>query len=148
MTKSALLLRLAVWAWIPFLLAEFTATHWPEPPGAVPKGQIPWDKVMHFSAFVIAGALAALALRTSGIKSRGVWFGVALALAIYSLFDEATQPIFGRDSEWLDWAADLLGMALGMTVVACLPWSSRAAAPETTAAGRADARRGVEIPLP
>lgn len=129
----------AAWAWLPYLALEFAATHWPEPQGPKPPGALPWDKVWHFLAFVAAGALAALALRVR--RSRG-WrpvLSVAIALAAYSFLDEATQPLFRRDSEWLDWAADLSGIAVGMTLVGLLPRRSQRDTMPATDADRAGA---------
>ncbi len=107
----------------------FLATHWPNPfpPGGTPKYP---DKLVHFTAYAGLALLGVLALarapagtrrRVSGWRSMGV-----LALVVgYGLFDEITQPVTGRDFEWLDWAADCAGATTG-TILSIL-WHSRRA---------------------
>ena len=112
--------RLAYRAWVPYLAAEFLATHWPGAKLPLPVPKLPWDKLLHFAAFVVLGATIGLSLaarRRAGIVTMlCAW----LAIGLYGLFDELTQPLVGRDREWLDWGADLLGAICGLLLVSAL----------------------------
>lgn len=99
------------------------ATHWrnPWPPGGTPSYP---DKLVHFTAF---GLLAGLAVYVLGNRHTGrglarraaaIWAVVAL----YGLLDEFTQPLTGRDFEWLDWAADISGAACGALLATLWRW--------------------------
>lgn len=100
-----------------YWLALCLATHWrnPWPPGGTPSYP---DKLVHFTAY---GVLAGLAVYALGkwLASRGrtlsAWHAAAILATIvaYGLLDEFTQPLTGRDFEWLDWAADTGGAACG-----------------------------------
>lgn len=104
----------------------FLATHWPNPypPGGTPDYP---DKLVHFTAYAVLAFLGVFALawvpgengdRVSGWRSLGL---LAVVIA-YGLFDEVTQPITGRDFEWLDWAADCAGSSCG--ALASVVWNS------------------------
>jgi len=103
-----------------------SATHYPRPQdllGANP----PSDKVLHFLAYTILGALTAAAA-----AARGGWNGpriglLALGLALFAAGDEVTQPLFSRAVEFTDWLADLAGLVIGVGVVVL--WTSRPTAP-------------------
>jgi VanZ family protein len=87
-----------------YWLACFLITHVPLP---LPEGEPLYphlDKVVHFGMYgVLAGLLA---LRLPAAK-------VAALVALYAAFDETTQPLVGRDFDWLDLAADGMGALLG-----------------------------------
>ncbi|HET6879798.1 MAG TPA: VanZ family protein [Pirellulales bacterium] len=100
-----------------FWLLLVALTHFPNP---YPHRSEPqhFDKVVHFSLYA---ALAVLALRSLTLAAR--WAspiarctGIFAAVVAFGLFDEATQPITGRDFDWFDWLADGLGALAG---VAC-----------------------------
>jgi VanZ family protein len=55
-----------------------------------------------------------LALIATGAPPRRRVVGIALVLAAYGVFDELTQPIFGRTASIRDWLADLVGIAVGL----------------------------------
>jgi VanZ family protein len=38
----------------------------------------------------------------------------------FGLLDEATQPLTGRDFDWFDWLADILGAVTGLIVYEAL----------------------------
>lgn len=96
-----------------FWLLLVILTHWPNP---WPNSGEPqhFDKLVHFSLY---GVLATLAVHVVTIRSvtypRHLTLGrnidvLALVVA-FALFDEATQPLTGRDFDWFDWLADSLG---------------------------------------
>ncbi|HTU23775.1 MAG TPA: VanZ family protein, partial [Pirellulales bacterium] len=101
------------WAWaaaIAWWLAMFGGTHSPAPPHP-PFGYA--DKWMHFSAYFGLAALLSLALEMRRPLSRGLFWGLVALLAFYGAFDEITQPIVGRDCDFWDWVADVVGILSG-----------------------------------
>jgi len=97
-----------------FWLMEFAATHAPisKEVEALPGS----DKHLHLGAYCV---LSALLMFWNGFRAAGEWRRVAtvvLILAIYAAVDELLQPLFSRDAELLDWAADLAGAMLGAVV--------------------------------
>ena len=102
---------------IGFWLLLVALTHFPNP---FPHRGEPehFDKVVHFSLYA---ALAMLALRSLTLAARqsspiARCAGILAAVVAFGLFDEATQPITGRDFDWFDWLADGLG---GLAGIAC-----------------------------
>lgn len=81
------------------------------------------DKFLHFIAFVGGGVLLVTALRlsTRWQPARIIWIGFA-ALALYGAADEwhqlSTPNRSGADP--LDWLADVLGAAAGVSATALL----------------------------
>ncbi len=76
------------------------------------------DKAIHFGAFAM---LTVLALRAAWslagyreLKNRGTLlrYGTVIVgvLLIYGLIDEASQPFFGRNFDWLDYVANVMGI--------------------------------------
>lgn len=100
-----------------YVLVLLFATHYPRPEELLgPKP--PSDKTLHFLAYATLGILAAATLAAAG---RWAWRGVAslaVGLAIFAGLDELTQPAFGRSAELLDWGYDLIGLAVGIGLVA------------------------------
>lgn len=107
----------------------FLATHWPDPghEGApVPH----LDKALHFASYAGLAALVALvaaqhsrAPAAAGARLSWKWCSIVLAIvSTYGWLDETTQPLTGRDFEWLDWMADTLGTATGTLMVARRGW--------------------------
>lgn len=78
------------------------------------------DKVLHTVEYAVLGALCYRALRGSG---NGSWSRQAIPAAIllaslYGISDEVHQAFVPfRDSNWLDWLADTVGAALGVTAM-------------------------------
>lgn len=105
----------------------FVATHIPlDLPGAVTAQ----DKYQHAGAFF--GLAVLLCATYEAWRPRREWgyFGVFFAVAVYGALDEWTQSFVGRQSDVLDWSADLGGAALGvglMFLVAAF-WRARSAA--------------------
>jgi VanZ family protein len=97
-----------------YWLIMFTGTHWPH----VSLEHYPtnFDKVLHFTGYAGFGFLIAVwvsARRKFGLREFAAGFGVIFA---YAIFDEVTQPYFGRDCEFGDMVADWLGGLSGMAV--------------------------------
>ncbi|MEK6246620.1 MAG: VanZ family protein, partial [Planctomycetales bacterium] len=42
---------------------------------------------------------------------------IVLAVMVWGLIDEATQPIFGRVFDWNDYAANTLGVGIGLSLL-------------------------------
>ena len=94
-----------------YALVLFTCTHLP--PAHLPNTHVP-DKIEHFGAYAILGALLAIAAKNSG------WRRATLAVIVLGVVagavDEWTQPLVGRFCELNDWLSD----AAGVIVAACL----------------------------
>ena len=115
---------LARWLVIPFWALLFVGTHLP--PSKLPiRPRHVSDKVQHFCSYGILTGLLLLALG-SGVNGQRSSNGTGVSLALlallgvagYGLFDEMTQPAFGRSFEWLDWCANIAGalFALGLVL--------------------------------
>lgn len=95
-----------------YWLTMFTATHIPKVPVELtPRIS---DKWQHYLAYAILGAFAAW---WWSLRRPFGWLaaaGLFALIATYGAFDEATQPLFGRDAELLDWRADIIGAATGL----------------------------------
>jgi len=122
-------MRLLIWS----LLAAvwwgliFVATHipidLPGPPGSL-------DKLQHASAFLGLAVLLCAAYEAWRPRQEAGYLGVFLLAAGYGAIDEWTQSFVGRQSDVLDWFADLGGAACGvglMFLVAAF-WRARSAA--------------------
>jgi VanZ family protein len=84
-------------------------THYPQVriPGEIPKS----DKVVHFTAFALLAFLfwRFFAARTRVLAASFVAVA-AIVLIAYASIDEYTQRFVGRDSDWIDWIANLSGV--------------------------------------
>jgi VanZ family protein len=98
-------------------LVLLLATHYPKPEDLLGPDP-PSDKMLHFLAYGLLGLLAAAALAAAGRWSPGSVASLAVGLAIFAALDELTQPAFGRTAEPLDWVWDLIGLAVGIALVA------------------------------
>ncbi|MCC6925062.1 VanZ family protein [Novosphingobium sp.] len=104
---SPRLLRPLFW-----LLATFALTMalLPKPP------QLPidrfGDKFQHMLAFAVLALVARLAWRTSKI------WAIALRLSLFGAAIEVAQaiPMLHRDSDWRDWLADSIAVALALLI--------------------------------
>ena len=92
------------------------ATHYPKPEELV-GGRLPSDKLLHFIAYGLLGLLAALMLRSRGRLVGRTAPVLVAGLAAWAVIDEATQPLFGRAADPLDWVYDVIGLALGIGAV-------------------------------
>jgi VanZ family protein len=102
---SVSLSRLAFFLFWPALALIVWGELTPHPPDVLSGTS---DKLLHFTAYFGLAALAALALRTR----RAVLIAVLGLVALGGVL-EILQSLTGRDAEWLDEAANSLGVALG-----------------------------------
>lgn len=69
------------------------------------------DKLMHFLVFTV------LALWFSGQYSLHNWWRIAIGLALFGAIIEICQQFtVSRSAEWLDFAADVAGIAVGLLI--------------------------------
>jgi VanZ family protein len=122
---------LAVVWWALIFVATHIPLHLPGPVSAL-------DKYQHAAAYLGLAVLLCAAYESWRPRREWGYLGVFLAAAAYGALDEWTQSFVGRQSDLLDWFADLGGAALGvglMFLVAAF-WRARSAA---AAAASADA---------
>jgi VanZ family protein len=100
------------WALVAYWVVLLVATHWPLP-RPIRGGNI-GDKVIHFIAYATLAALLAIELWWRGRSSWPAYLAIFLGLALFGGFDELTQPLVNRSADWLDWYADLIGIASGL----------------------------------
>ncbi len=109
----------ALWYLGGYWLLLVLATHWPNPWSPGKSLRYP-DKLVHLAAYTVLAFLVVPVIGrvTSGNKGRsqGVLLFSWVAVAAFGLLDETTQPLTGRDFEWLDWLADGLGAACGLAL--------------------------------
>lgn len=98
-----------------YAIALFVATHWPRL--VIDSPVTGTDKIIHATAFLIWTLLLAGA---AGPGSRIPLGRLALISGAYACFDEGLQaiPALGRTCSWADLGADLLGVAIGLGVIA------------------------------
>ena len=95
------------------------ATHYPKPEALLGRS-LPSDKLLHLLAYGTLGLLAAATLWAYRGWTAGNVLRLAAALAVAGIFDEVTQPLFGRAADPLDWVFDCLGLAAGILSFAAL----------------------------
>jgi VanZ family protein len=123
----SLRLRLLFWtclaiAWWTLI---FVATHIPiQLPGPVTA----LDKYQHAAAFLGLAVLLCAAYEAWRPRQEWGYLGVFLAAGAYGAIDEWTQSFVGRQSDVLDWFADLGGVALGVGLMFLFAARSAAAA--------------------
>jgi VanZ family protein len=95
------------------------ATHWPNPWSPSKSVRYP-DKLVHFAAYTVLAFLVARVIGRITFGKRNRFRSALLfswvAVAAFGLLDETTQPLTGRDFEWLDWLADGMGAACGLAL--------------------------------
>jgi VanZ family protein len=126
--------RLSAIALVGYWLVMFTGTHWPNLSlAAYPENT---DKVLHLSGYSGLGFLLALWFSLRGVDAAAKPFGrpfptlkyCLLILAVivgYSIFDEVSQPPFGRTCDFWDAVADWIGGSIGVgafTVLRLAVW--------------------------
>ncbi|MFM8414415.1 MAG: VanZ family protein [Planctomycetota bacterium] len=100
-----------------YTLVLVFATHYPRPEELLGPNP-PSDKTLHFAAYGLLGLFVAATLAAAGRWSRAAAGLLFIALAAFAALDEATQPLFGRSAEPVDWVYDVIGIAAGITAVA------------------------------
>ena len=75
------------------------------------------DKLLHFGAYGCQATLAMGVLCVAGRASSKSTVLLIIALACFGGVDEITQPVFGRQAEFLDWVADCVGIVLAVWCV-------------------------------
>jgi VanZ family protein len=99
-----------------YWLALFTATHVPKVPAAFSApGADKWEHLVSY------GTLAFLLAGRRSLWQPVIWkvfFKIGMLVALYGIFDELTQPFFGRHADVADWFADVLGCVIGLTAFA------------------------------
>lgn len=98
------------------------ATHYPKPESLV-GGKLPPDKLMHFVAYGLLGGLAAATLLAYGRSDARSLARMIVVLAVAAIFDELTQPLFGRNAEVLDWVYDCIGLTVAAAAVFLSSWA-------------------------
>jgi VanZ family protein len=105
------------------------ATHYPNPQELLEYNSlVQSDKTLHFIAYGILGLLVGATLASAGRHTLRTLALALLALALFAAVDEATQPLFGRYADVLDWGYDCIGLvggiALATTVIGCFSRTS------------------------
>jgi VanZ family protein len=122
--------------WLP-AVAWAATIYWLSSRPTVPAPEIPnVDKLAHFGAYAVLGALLAFAAH----RTRTPLVVAILLGVLYGASDEIHQMyVPGRSPDVLDWAADAAGV-----ITACYlytRWRSRRAAAERAAGGEASFSR-------
>ncbi len=97
--------RVAQWMFLPALAVVV----WGELKPSTPGPEVIWDKLLHFTAYFGLATLATVAL---GRLRTALWAG--FALAVFGGLLEIVQAIVGRDAEWADEVANILGVCAGV----------------------------------
>jgi VanZ family protein len=115
--RNQALVALALLAAV-YWLAMFVGTH--VPLSTTPTND-PYslDKLLHAAAFAGLAFLLAAFGRACGFRSWKLYAYVLIILALYGMFDEASQALVRRrEADPLDWLADLTGTMLGIAAFA------------------------------
>jgi len=82
------------------------------------RAPVPWlDKLVHGALYLVLGWLVGAALCATGRRSIGARASAVLALSVFALLDEVHQLwLPGRVTSLEDWAADVVGATIGLTV--------------------------------
>lgn len=100
------------WLWIGVGLCALVLYMAIRPSNGAPPLFPGFDKVMHASVFAVLGSwFAALSVAPKR------WPLVALALAAFGAAIEGLQALTGRDPSVWDWVADMVGIAIGITLL-------------------------------
>lgn len=115
--------RASLAALIIYWLTLAVATHVPKAP-EIPLEQ--GDKLAHVVAYGVLTLLAAICWSAWRSSLRKLDFLALIAvLAFYAALDEITQTPFGRQADFNDWLADMVGVACGIGAYAVVSRLSR-----------------------
>jgi len=95
----------ARWVFLPALAVVIWGELKPSSPGP----ELIWDKLLHFIAYFGLAGMATLGL--GGRLGLALW--AALALAAFGGILEIVQAFVGRDAEWGDELANIVGICAG-----------------------------------
>jgi VanZ family protein len=98
-----------------YWLALIVATHYPQVrlPDEIPQS----DKIVHATAFGVLALLFWMFLKSRRpLNAASVWIA-ALVLIPYAALDEYLQQFVGRDTDLMDWIADLIGIGCVLLVL-------------------------------
>lgn len=77
-----------------------------------------YDKLLHFAGFTFLGMMALWQALSPGVMpSMSSVILILLMVGAYGAFDELSQPLVGRDCEFLDWVADAAGTIFGVAII-------------------------------
>lgn len=112
-----IIVRHAKVIWGIYWVSLFALMHTPKlPTPPMPVSHI--DKVFHAVSYAILAALGAtVALRAGTRLTRGWYLKWIVVYTAYGGVDELLQPFVNRTAEWYDWAADVAGVLIAMTIV-------------------------------
>lgn len=111
---------------VAYTVVLVTATHYPNPQELLQYSVVQSDKTLHFIAYGILGLLVGATLTSAGRHTLTALALALFALAGFAAADEATQPLFGRYADVLDWGYDCIGLAGGIALATTvLGWFSR-----------------------
>lgn len=86
----------------------------------------PWDKILHFGAYLGLGLSICFCIRDWRWKSSPYFYGifVMIFVALFGAFDEFHQSFIpGRNSSFSDWIANVLGGGLAVALFLIFrPW--------------------------
>jgi len=115
--RTRVLLALALVAAV-YWLAMFVGTHVPISSGPT-NDPYSLDKLVHAAAFAGLSFLLAAVGWVRGFQPWKLYTSVFVILAVYGMFDEASQALVRRrEADLFDWLADLIGTLLGLSAFA------------------------------
>lgn len=103
---------------IGFWILMAVLTHMPRAP-VVPEMT---DKTAHFIGFGTLGLLLYLTIWTLGRATPWTGLFVLVVVGLYGALDELTQPLTGRHCSFMDWMANMSGVATAVVVVGMAHW--------------------------
>ena len=105
-------IRMAIVALVFYWVLLFIGTHLPADRIFIPLRLS--DKVLHAIAFAGLSFLIAWAVPTNDAKLHQNTIVAALIAVVYAALDELLQIPVGRTADWLDFAADCVGVCIGL----------------------------------
>lgn len=98
-----------------YWIALIVATHYPQVrlPDEIPQS----DKIVHATAFGVLALLFWMFLKSRRpLNAASVWIA-ALVLIPYAALDEYLQQFVGRQTDVMDWIADIIGIGCVLAVL-------------------------------
>ncbi|MCE5280438.1 MAG: VanZ family protein [Planctomycetaceae bacterium] len=94
--------------------AAFIVTHLPAQD--IPSLQA-GDKVLHVTGYFLIACAFGAVLIAHGVRPLRRAIIMIVTMGAYGIFDELTQPLFGRSADSIDWFADMGGTILAVLVL-------------------------------